>query len=55
MIPSWSLSKYSKTHMKIVRVGKNKQYDLELTLDEVVLIRLELHFKVSVILLSTVL
>lgn len=41
MILSWSSSKYSKIHMKIVRVGKNKQYDLELTLDEVVLIRFQ--------------
>jgi len=41
MILSWSLGKYSKIHMKTVRVGKNKQNDLELTLDEVVLLRFQ--------------
>ena len=39
--------------MKTVRVGKNKQYNLELTLDGVVLIRFQLHSKVSIMLLST--
>lgn len=55
MILSWSLSKYSKIRMKIARVGKNNQYELELTLGEVVLTRLELHCEVFVILLSMVL